>query len=134
MLPLAAALTDKPSLLDSISYQFVGLIVVFAALGTIWGLMELMGWAFRTVACRTAARAPTERPFLAEEPAARELAPPGVSPELIAVITAAAHECLQAGEHIVCILPVDRLPPEDVNLLAWSSEGRRQIFASHKLR
>ncbi len=134
MLPLAAALTDKPALLDSIRYQFVGLIVVFAALGSIWGLMELMGWVFRTVDRRTVACAPAERPFSVGEPAVGGLASSGVTPELLAVITAAAHECLQAGEHIVCIIPVDHLTPGDVNLLAWSSEGRRQIFASHKLR
>lgn len=134
MLPLAAALTDKPALLDSISYQLVGLIVVFSALGSIWGLMELMGWVFRAVARRTEARVLAERPLSAVEPVLGELVPSGVSPELLAVITAAAHECLQAGEHIVSIIPVDRMTPADVNLLAWSSEGRRQIFASHKLR
>ena len=50
------------------------------------------------------------------------------------MITAAAHECLQAGDHIVSIVPLEHLSQADVNLLAWSSEGRRQIFASHKLR
>jgi hypothetical protein len=134
MLPLAAALTDKPALLDSISYQLVGLIVVFSALGSIWGLMELMGWVFRTVARQTEERVLAQRSLSAEEPTAGDLVPSGVSPELLAVITAAAHELMQAGEHIVSIVPDREANVADVNLLAWSNEGRRQLFASHKLR
>ena len=133
MLPLAAALTEKPALLDAISYQAVGLIVVFTALGLIWGLMELMGWIFRTAERRATTRIP--EPMMAEQPALLiEPMTHAVSPQVLAVITAAVHECLQAGERIVSIMPVAHLPQADVNLLAWSSEGRRQIFASHKLR
>ena len=133
MLPLAAALTDKPALLDAIRYQAVGLIVVFAALGSIWGLMELMGWIFRAVERREVARA-TES--ATAEPSALLVEPTtcSISPQVLAVITAAAHDCLQAGDRIVSIVPVAPVPHGDVNLLAWSSEGRRQIFASHKLR
>jgi len=134
MLPLAAALTENPTMLDALSYQAVGLIVVFTALGSIWGLLELMGWIFRA-AERRAAAARAAAPVLEQEPVL--LLEPGthaISPQVVAVITAAAHECLQAGDRIVSIMPVHLQPNVDVNLLAWSGEGRRQIFASHKLR
>ncbi len=133
MLPLAAALTENPTLLDAISYQAVGLIVVFTALGSIWGLLELMGWIFRAAERRAAARV-TEPVLEAEPGLLLEPGMDGISPQVVAVITAAAHECLQAGERIVSIMPVHLQPNVDVNLLAWSGEGRRQIFASHKLR
>jgi len=133
MLPLAAALTEKPAWLDAISYQAVGLIVVFTALGSIWGLMELMGWIFRAAERRATENVPVAAKA---EPAELFVEPVthAVSPQVLAVITAAAHDCLQVGERIVSITPIEHLPQGDVNLLAWSSEGRRQIFASHKLR
>lgn len=128
-LPLAAALGDSPGFLESIQYQFVGLIVVFSALGAIWLLMEGMGVLFRAL----------DRRQLRVEPAIVDdrQGPPvvsGVTPELIAVITAAAHDSMRAGEYVVAIVPEDHRPPLDANLAAWSSEGRRQIFASHKVR
>ncbi len=127
--PIAVALPDKPELLDSITYQLVGLFVVFAALGSIWFLMEVMGRIFARVDQRaeTVAAAAAGPSVL---PTEAEIVPPAV----IAVITAAAVACLKEGEHIVAIHPVEPAHDQNLQLLAWSSEGRRQIFASHKLR
>lgn len=121
---------DKPGVLEAISYQVVGLFVVFTALGSIWLLMEGMGFVFRGVERRKKLNLALATPA-APLPAA---APAGIAPELIAVITAAAHASLQAGEHIVSIVPLERYPQPNIQLLAWSSEGRRQHFGSHKVR
>ncbi len=131
MLPLAAALPDHPDLLGSITYQLVGLLVVFSALGSIWALMELMGAIFRAADARRAralAAAPASRP--ASPAASGE----SVRPEVVAVITAAVYASIDASATIVAITPVSPHPEPNLNLLAWSGEGRRQIFASHKLR
>lgn len=130
-LPIAASLPDKPGVLEAISYQVVGLIVVFTALGSIWLLMEGMGMVFREVERRKQLKL-----SLAIQPELRAAskAPSGIAPELIAVITAAAHASLQAGEHIISIVPVERDSDRNIQLLAWSSEGRRQHFGSHKVR
>lgn len=48
-------------------------------------------------------------------------------PELVAVITAAVHECTEGDIRIVSI------SAESQNL-SWAWEGRRQIFGSHKVR
>ena len=131
MIPLAAAISDRPGLWDSISYQVVGLLVVFTALGSIWFLMEVMGFVFRTIEARKRAGAAVV-PATAKE--RMELPLPGVPPEVIAVITAAAHASLQAGEHIIAIHPLGRDHDVNVQVGAWSSEGRRQIFAGRKVR
>jgi hypothetical protein len=133
MLPLllATALPDHPVLLDSISYQAVGLIVVFVALGTIWIAMEAMGTVFRAFDARRMKKntAAAVTPF----PPQNGVAGGGITPEIVAVITAAVFASTDHGEHIVAIYPVSGHEP-NFNLLAWSSEGRRQIFASHKVR
>lgn len=135
--PLAAALPDNPELIESLSYQAVGLIVVFSALSSIWLLMEVLGMVFRAVE-RGRARAETMPvrvpPAAPEEPAPAALGVAGaIPPEVVAVITAAAYTSMQAGEHIVAIQPVGR-EQENIQLMAWSSEGRRQIFATRKVR
>lgn len=101
---------DKPGVLEAISYQVVGLFVVFTALGSIWLLMEGMGFVFRGVERRKKLNLALATPAV-PLPAA---APTGIAPELIAVITAAAHASLQAGEHIVSIVPLERYPQPNI--------------------
>ena len=74
----------------------------------------------RRVDALHAARAPRHRPT--------EAAPGAdIPPEIVAVISAAVHESLGEGSHIVAI----NLETQDN---AWSLEGRRQIFSSRKTR
>lgn len=115
---LAAALPDHPRLLDSIVFQFNGLIVVFAALSLIWGMLEVMGFYFRRVH-----QAPEPVPAAAAGPVEHE----GISPEQVAAISAAVMALLGTPHRIQAIVPAD---PE----LNWAQEGRRQIFASHRTR
>ena len=75
----------------------------------------------RKVDALHAARAPRQR-------LAPGAAPCGdIPPEIMAVISAAVHESLGEGSHIVAI----NLETQDN---AWSIEGRRQIFSSRKTR
>lgn len=118
-MPLAAALPDHPAWLETIVYQINGLIVVFVALGFIWGLLELMGIFFR--------RSREVRPRTAPVPAAMPESCDEISPELVAAITAAVDATLETPHRIMAVMPAG---PE----LDWAQEGRRQIFASHKTR
>lgn len=117
---LAAALPDHPRLLDSIVFQFNGLIVVFAALSLIWGLLEIMGFYFRRV---QQAQEAVSAPAAAAGPVQHE----GVTAEQVAAISAAVTALFGAPSRIQAIVPAD---PE----LNWAQEGRRQIFASHRTR
>lgn len=122
-LPLAA-LPDYPTMGESVLFQLTGLVVVFLALGSIWGMLEIMGVFFRRA-----------KPV---PPAAATAAPSSVapatadttSPELLAVISAAVHVALAGRPHrIAAVVPAPVDSEHD-----WAREGRRTIFASHKTR
>lgn len=126
MLPsfLAAALPDRPQLWESLGYQLNGLIVVFVALGMIWGLLEVLGLFFRRAEPKPAPAAAVAAPPAAAVPSAPVA---DMAPELVAVITAAVHLTFGGRARIQAIVPVE---PEQ----GWAREGRRQIFSSHQVR
>lgn len=123
--PLGAALPEYPELLDSLVYQLNGLVVVFVALGLIWGMLELVGLYFK------------QRPQFVRQP---EMTVPAVEPqaapvpaaadqnEIMAAIAAAVHVSLDAGHRIESVVPVE-IPAHD-----WALEGRRQIHSARKVR
>lgn len=100
-----------PTLMESLQFQIVGLAVVMVALSGLWLLVRLMGLLFGTTS------GPAEQPRGA------------LSPELLAVIAAALHVSLRTPHRIVSITELD-----EMRLMTWSEEGRRQIFSSHKIR
>jgi len=122
MMPVAVTLPDHPTLLESLVFQFVGLVIVTIALVGIWLMLELLGAAFR--------KAARQRHTQSDGGTAPEITqtPP---PELIAVIAAAIDSSVAGPHRIVSVKPVNELQHADPNLLAWSGEGRRQIFSSH---
>jgi Na+-transporting methylmalonyl-CoA/oxaloacetate decarboxylase gamma subunit len=125
---LFGILPEFPSVSETLGFQLTGLVVVFVALGSIWGLTELTGFFFKRAAAREPQGAPQPAPAPAAaspEPAAT--APEAISPEIFAVIAAAIHVTLGGRFRIQTITPVEH--PRD-----WAQEGRRQIFASHKVR
>ena len=125
---LFGILPEFPSVSETLGFQLTGLVVVFVALGSIWGLTELTGFFFKRAAAREPQGAPQPAPAPAAaspEPAAT--APEAISPEIFAVIATAIHVTLGGRFRIQTITPVEH--PRD-----WAQEGRRQIFASHKVR
>jgi Na+-transporting methylmalonyl-CoA/oxaloacetate decarboxylase gamma subunit len=124
---LAARLPDQPSLAEILQFQLTGLLVVLAALALLWIFLETTGAVFRRI----------ER---AKPEAAGEKAPatgkPGEIPAAhVAILAAAIHEAVGSAHTILGIREVhtsDEL--QNAQLLAWSAEGRRQIFSSHRVR
>ncbi len=123
-----ATLPEFPSVLESLQFQFTGLIVVFVALGSIWGLLETTGWIFRRLTPLQSGT-PAVQPAPAPSAAATtpgQAVPAEVPPEILAVIAAAVHVMTDGQPHrIITVTPHD--PSFD-----WAREGRRAIFASHK--
>lgn len=118
----------NPSLGESLKFQFTGLLVVMTVLASIWMLITLMGVGFRASARRAAAAAATAKsPDAASSPTSPKLAP-----ETIAVIAAAVHVTCGPGARIAHIAEAQH--QSDLNLQAWSVEGRRNIFSSHRVR
>jgi hypothetical protein len=118
---LVAYLPEFPTLRESLGFQANGLIVVLIALCSIWGVLELIGLYFKRVERQAGLVAETTGP------AAPQPAEVGLSPEIIAVIASAVHATLGPRHRIHAVTTVE--PPVD-----WAREGRRQIFASHKVR
>jgi len=121
----AASLTAYPSLGDSLIFQLNGLAVVFSALGLIWGLLETMGRLFRFAARQRERTTALSAKSAVENPAM--ISSDHLPGEVVAAITASvAVVCEGTRYHIAAITPRE---PE----LDWAREGRRAIFASHRM-
>lgn len=135
-LPVAAALAEKPSVLETLGYQLNGMIVVFLALASIWLFLEIVGRFFKrsaaaqsavAVAAPAAPVAATAPVPAAPAPSRAPAVPAGLAPELLAAITVAVHVTLGDRARVQAIVPVPLTQ-------AWAHDGRRQIFASHQPR
>ncbi len=103
---------------------------VLAALGLGWLLMKRM----RRVLSGLARGDPTHV-LLAEGAKSRgPLVACALPAELVVVIGAAVAEALESEAHIVAITSADPLAEPGYQAQAWANEGRRQHFASHKVR
>jgi Na+-transporting methylmalonyl-CoA/oxaloacetate decarboxylase gamma subunit len=129
-----AALPAHPDLGEVIAFQINGLVVVLIALGLIWGLMELLGAFFRRSAAKAAAAtpravapAPTATPPAAASPAPPTAAPGEIPHTDLVLIAAAIHATLGPRARVIALSP---RPEAHV----WATEGRRAIFATHKVR
>jgi hypothetical protein len=123
MIPGPAS-TTTPQLLATINHPLHGLLLVVAALVAVSLLMFLVRSAVRRFRVSVDDHGPVLVPATAG----------GLPPELLAVISAAVAEVLdEPGGRIVSITPLDsRLAGQGG--ASWSGEGRRQHFASHKVR
>src|SRR5690606_21671945 len=117
-----ASLSEYPSIPEAIAFQLSGLVVVFVALGSIWGLLELMGLFFRR---RVEVAKPQPAPVMTKP--ATQVADSRIPPEILAVIAAAVATVVKQPHRLNVVAA--EAPPRD-----WAREGRREIFGSHKIR
>ncbi|MCF6149740.1 MAG: OadG family protein [Candidatus Kuenenia sp.] len=119
----------------TLSFQITGLSFVIASLSGIALLLYILGYCIRKAENR---KSPTGTETIFEEMLQGK---PEVSPQemgqntLLAVITTAVDEVIKEPHRIVSIRQVDQGQVSgELYLQAWSAEGRRQHFASHKVR
>lgn len=158
---MLAVFPDYPDFSESIAYQISGLLVVFLALGGIWVLLEISGALFRRADARKTtvpvvdaasslrleknAVEPSDPPadeaidpltsalivatvHAASEGRARILSVEPLEPTVIhAIIAAAVHCTFEGRARIVSVSPIYIDP-------SWAREGRRDIFASRRVR
>lgn len=114
---------------DSLEH-IVGFLSVLVTLTILWLITASMGRYFASADKRSSAKAAqaaaASAPAIANTPSAEAVgADKSVSDAMIAAISAAAYVLLGSKHRIVSI----RSASTD-----WSREGRRQHFASHKIR
>lgn len=106
---------------DPISFQTALLVIIAGAL--LFVAKNLAGLNSR-IASIESGRISAKRPGVAPSASASGM----ISPEVIAAISAAIHTTLKGRTRI---LSVGQICPDRQ---AWSAEGRRQVFSSHKVR
>ncbi|TVR48682.1 MAG: hypothetical protein EA425_13895 [Puniceicoccaceae bacterium] len=127
--PPVLALSEHPTLLEDIQYQLVGFFIVLLTLISIWLTLEVLGRLFRAAAARKAAAAEAA----AADAAAR---PDPLEPQVVAAIAAAVDVVVRDPHRILSVTLAPDQPSSlpSVQQTAWSVEGRRQIYSSHKVR
>ncbi len=136
-----AELSSAPPWGDVLFFMGLGFVMVMIVLLTLAGIIALQGILFARYAVKMSGRpgapspAPQSSPAPAATPAAAPVAsgpesvsmPGPVEPEILAVIAAAVSCVLDQPHRILAVKPAPTMQH-------WSIEGRRQIFASHKVR
>lgn len=109
-----------------LSYQLVGFFIVLITLTGLWIALEIIGSIFRSVEKR---RVATESAAAPDE-VAGTAAP---DPEMFAVIAAAIETVISQPHQIVSISSRSGGAGKPTQT-SWSSEGRKEIYQSHRLR
>jgi hypothetical protein len=155
---MLGVLPDHPHFGESVAFQINGLLVVFVALGAIWGVLEIIGELFRIIAAHQAAalerKAPPALPPAPVVTVATAVPPPAPAltyaliaatvdtfahgrvrivsvepdPQLVRALIAATVHCMFEGK--ARIVAVNTAHPDT----SWAREGRRDIFSSHRVR
>lgn len=108
---------------ESLQFQVVGVSIVALSLSGLAVLVSFVALGLRA----TDRKKPTPEAVASTAPAAPELHG-GIPPEIRAAIAAAVHVTLKSPHRILDVQPVNPM------IQAWSIEGRRSIFQSHRLR
>ncbi|MDF9828117.1 Na+-transporting methylmalonyl-CoA/oxaloacetate decarboxylase gamma subunit [Ereboglobus sp. PH5-5] len=129
---LLGVLPEKPSVAETLVYQFNGLMIVFMVLGGLWILFEITGAIFKRHGALVEKKKAGARASAAAASAPVEASPSaqaeGIAPEVIAVISASIHVALAGRRHRVLTINAAAHGNE------WAAEGRRDIFRSHRVR
>lgn len=129
--PVATALPLFPELPEALTFQLVGFSIVLLTLAFLWVSIECLGALFKFLNLEG-------KKAQAAQSAAAASAPieDGLAPESIAVIAAAIHAAYdyQQAFRIRSITTPSRATAPIDGRQVWSTEGRRQIFGSHKVR
>lgn len=121
LLPLATeSVSGHQEFFNNLRYQTVGVLIVMTSLCGLAVLVALVARGLTIVPKSKKPPSPETPPAVIAE---------GISPEIRAVIAAAVHVTLKSPHRILQVEPVQNL-----QLHAWSVEGRRQIFQSHTFR
>jgi Na+-transporting methylmalonyl-CoA/oxaloacetate decarboxylase gamma subunit len=124
-LPIEFLALGAEGLWDDVSYQLVGFFIVLITLIGLWIALEIIGSIFRSMEKRRA----TEAAAVPIE----ELVVAAPDSEMYAVVAAAIDTFIGQPHQIVSISS-DSGEGSKSTRTAWSSEGRKDIYRSHRFR
>jgi len=124
-LPIEFLALGAEGLWDDVSYQLVGFFIVLITLIGLWIALEIIGSIFRSMENRRA----TEAASVPIE----ELVVAAPDSEMYAVVAAAIDTVIGQPHRIVSISSQSGEGSKSTQT-AWSSEGRKDIYRSHRLR
>jgi Na+-transporting methylmalonyl-CoA/oxaloacetate decarboxylase gamma subunit len=125
---ILTVLPAYPSFWENFYFKLTGLFVVLVTLGLIALILSGMGWFFKTFGDRGKHTVSRIIPDKLITPVSEK------DPEIVAVITAAVYSEISDSHRIISIQPAVGQTRADLYRQAWSFEGRRQLFGSHKVR
>ena len=124
-LPIEFLALGAEGLWDDVSYQLVGFFIVLITLIGLWIALEIIGSIFRSMEKRRA----TEAASVPIE----DLVVAAPDSEMYAVVAAAIDTFIGQPHQIVSISS-DSGAGSKSTQTAWSSEGRKDIYRSHRFR
>ena len=131
----SAATFHWPVALSAVNLESLGLFVLAGALVYLWLTVRQLRAVVGTMGKRLAAPAPApvpvpspEAPVPAPAVARTETPPEAIDEGVLVAIAAAVAMVLKHPHHIVAV-------QQDVGTqIAWSAEGRRELYHSHRVR
>ena len=119
LIPILAA-AQKTAVADTVPH-LMGMLLVLVTLACLWGVCALSATVIRMLA-----PAPAAPPPVAVRAAVPPVAAPdGLTPEIIAVISAAIASVTDSSHRIVAIRR---------HSSTWEKAGRQSVLSSHKIR
>jgi hypothetical protein len=124
-----AVLDGQPDFWDSLQKGLVGFLVVLIALASIWVFLETIGFFFKKLHKATA-NVPVSSSIVTDSSQEDRL-----DKDVVMVIAAAVNSVVTEPHRIVSIsLAEGGKSGTKSSQEAWSAEGRRAIYSSHKVR
>jgi hypothetical protein len=106
---------------------------VFPWMNLVWVILGITAFICLVAAMGRylAATHPDSEPVAAPSP----VVGPAIAPDVAVVIAAAVYAALGDSARVLAVVPKDHLTLSvDSLMLAWSLEGRREIYSSHRVR
>lgn len=134
------------NIMDNLDYQIVGILVVMMCLGGLAVILTISGSIAASIQNRAKAKAAAASAAPAPVPAAAAAGKPGMTPEMLAILSAAVDSAMtELTPEMVAVISaavdagLDGMSHRIVEIKqspgsGYAAAGRAEIFASHRIR
>ena len=115
------------NIMENLDYQIVGILVVMMCLGGLAVILTISGSIAASIQNKAKAKAAASVSAPAPAAAPAAAGKPGMTPEMLAILSAAVDAGLDGMSHR--IVEIKQSPGS-----GYAAAGRAEIFASHRIR